>query len=156
MIRSAELWGGLVWLAGGLFVVWSGYDLELGTLSEPGTGFMIFWLGLLLSAFAAVIVGKAVLAGGPTLVSLWAGTRWRKILIVIVALALYAMLFERLGFLACTLPLLILLMRAIDPVDWKIAIPVALVGSFGIWAVMEKWLKIQLPAGTLWDQLGLV
>ena len=156
MIRNAELWGGLVWLAGGLFVVWSGYDLELGTLSEPGTGFMIFWLGLLLSAFAAVIVGKAVLAGGPTLASLWAGTRWRKILIVIAALALYAVLFERLGFLACTLPLLILLMRAIDPVDWKIAIPVALVGSFGIWAVMEKWLKIQLPAGTLWDQLGLV
>ena len=156
MIRNAELWGGLVWLAGGLFVVWSGYDLELGTLSEPGTGFMIFWLGLLLSAFAAVIVGKAVLAGGPTLASLWAGTRWRKILIVIVALAFYAVLFERLGFLACTLPLLILLMRAIDPVDWKIAIPVALIGSFGIWAVMEKWLKIQLPAGTLWDQLGLV
>ncbi|TWT03164.1 tripartite tricarboxylate transporter TctB family protein [Reyranella sp. CPCC 100927] len=156
MIRSAELWGGLVWLAGGLFVVWSGYDLELGTLSEPGTGFMIFWLGLLLSAFAAVIVGKAVLAGGPTLASLWAGTRWRKIMIVIVALALYAVLFERLGFLVCTLPLLILLMRAIDPVDWKIAIPVALIGSFGIWAVMEKWLKIQLPAGTLWDQLGLV
>jgi putative tricarboxylic transport membrane protein len=80
----------------------------------------------------------------------------RKILIVVVSLALYAVLFERLGFLVCTLPLLVVLMRAIDPVDWRIAIPVALIGSFGVWAVMQKWLKIQLPVGTLWDQLGLV
>jgi putative tricarboxylic transport membrane protein len=156
MIRNAELWGGLVWLAAGLFIVWSGQDLGLGTLGEPGSGFMIFWVGLLLSVFAAVTVGSAVMNGGPTLSSLWAGTRWRKILIVVVSLALYAVFFERLGFLVCTLPLLVVLMRAIDPVDWRIAIPVALIGSFGVWAVMQKWLKIQLPVGTLWDQLGLV
>jgi putative tricarboxylic transport membrane protein len=155
MIRNAEFWGGLVWLAGGLFLVWAGRDLGLGTLNEPGSGFMIFWIGLLLSFFASLVIGGAILGGGPMLSSLWAGTRWRKVLIVIAALFGYAILFEWLGFLVCTLPLLIVLMRAIDPVPWKIAVPITLIGSFGIWAVMEKWLKVQLPSGTLWDKLGL-
>ena len=30
LIRSAELWGGLFWLALGAFVTWSGNDLGLG------------------------------------------------------------------------------------------------------------------------------
>ena len=43
MLRRAEFWGGLFWLGVGVFVTWQGWLLELGTLHEPGSGFVFFW-----------------------------------------------------------------------------------------------------------------
>ena len=37
----------------------------------------------------------------------------------------------------------------VDPVDWRVALVVAVVATLGVWAAMTKWLKIQLPAGVL-------
>src|SRR5262245_51189722 len=102
MARKAELWGGLFWLALGAFVVWQGLDLGLGTLHEPGSGFMVFWCGLLIVGFSLAITGGAMLqAQGATLASLWTGTRWGKILLVTAMIVLYALLFEQLGFIVC-------------------------------------------------------
>ena len=156
MARNAELWGGLFWLALGVFIVWSGLEHELGTLREPGSGFMVFWAGVLMLAFSGTIVGSALYRrSGPTLASLWEGTRWPKIVMVIIGILLYAVLFEQLGFVVCTLPLLLALMRLVDPVRWSVAIPTTFIATFGVWAAMTKWLKVQLPAGLLWDRLGL-
>ena len=52
MVRRAEFWGGLFWLAFGVFITWQGWLLDLGSLREPGSGFVFFWLGL-------VVVGAA-------------------------------------------------------------------------------------------------
>ena len=149
MIRNSELWGGLFWLAIGGFVIWSGRDLGLGQLSEPGPGFAVFWIGILMCGLALAVVGQAVVSGGPTLASLWAGTRWRKVAVVVGLLIVYGVGFQALGFIPCTLALLLVLMTFIDPVDWRLALIIAFVATFGVWAALTKWLLIQLPAGLL-------
>lgn len=154
MIRNAEFWGGLFWLAIGTFVIWAGHDMGLGRLHQPGSGFAFFWIGILVSAFALVIIGQALFSGGPTLGSLWQHTRWRRVLVVIGMLLVYGVGFEALGFIPCTLALLLILMWFVDPVDWWLAIIIAVVATFGVWAAMTKWLKIQLPAGILAGLLG--
>ena len=85
MIRNSELWGGLFWLALGAFVFWAGRDMGLGRLNEPGSGFAFFWIGILMCGLAASVIGQAFLSGGPAVASLWAGTRWGKVLVVIGA-----------------------------------------------------------------------
>jgi putative tricarboxylic transport membrane protein len=154
MIRNAELWGGIFWLALGAYVAWSGRGLGLGELSEPGAGFALFWIGILMCALAFGILGRAVLSGGPALASLWDGTRWRKVLVVIGLLLVYATGFQAIGFIPCTLALLLILMWFIDPVRWWVALIIAVVSTVGIWAAMSKWLKIQLPSGILSGILG--
>jgi len=154
MIRNAELWGGLFWLGLGAFVAWTGRDLGLGQLSEPGPGFAFFWIGILMCGLALSVIGQAVALGGPALASLWDGTRWRKVLVVIGLLLVYATGFEAIGFIPCTLALLLILMWFIDPVRWWVALTIAVVSTVGIWAAMSKWLKIQLPAGILSGILG--
>lgn len=149
LIRNSELWGGLVWYLVGIFVAWSGRDLGLGVPHEPGSGFALFWVGLLMAALASVIVIGAVYRGGPDLAGLWAGTRWRKVLTVLVVLLIYGFTFELIGFIPTSIALLLFLMLFIDPVDWRIALPVTLGVVLGIWWVMTKALKIQLPAGIL-------
>jgi hypothetical protein len=48
-----------------------------------------------------------------------------------------------------TLALLLTLMWFVDPVKWWLAPVIAVGATFGVWAVLTKWLKIQLPAGLL-------
>ena len=149
MLRRSEFWGGLFWLAFGAFVTWQGWLLELGTLREPGSGFVFFWLGLLIAAFALSIMLKGVKGEGPLLSDLWRDARWPKVLMVVAVLVAYAFLFERLGFVVCSLGLLLFLMTVVDPVPLRLSVPISAVASIGVWYVLEKVLLVQLPKG-LW------
>jgi len=149
MLHNSEFWGGLFWLLIGGFIVWAGHDMGLGRLHEPGPGFAFYWIGLLMCALALAVIAQALIAGGAPLAALWAGTRWQKVAIVIVLLLAYALGFEAIGFIPATLALLLVLMLFVDPVDWWLALLVAIISTFGVWAAMTKWLKIQLPAGLL-------
>ena len=40
-MRAADLLSALVWLALGAGVTWAGWDLDLGTLRDPGSGFLL-------------------------------------------------------------------------------------------------------------------
>jgi putative tricarboxylic transport membrane protein len=42
---------------------------------------------------------------------------------------------------------MLLLLRAIDPVRWPLAIPLAVLAPLGVWWVLKRVLLIQLPAG---------
>ena len=149
MIRNSELWGGLFWLAVGAFVTWAGRDLGLGLVSNPGPGFAIYWIGILMCALALAVVGQAVVRGGSPLASLWAGTRWPKLLVIVGLLLVYGAGFQALGFIPCTLALLLVLMWFVDPVRWWVALIIAVVATFSVWFAVTRWLKIQLPAGLL-------
>lgn len=146
-LNNSELWGGLVGLALAIFVVWSGLKLKIGGIHDPGSGFVVFYTGLLMCVFAVTIIVSAITEGGPSVASLWAGTRWMKSLIVVVCLTAFAFLFEPLGFLLASIPLLLLLLRVIDPVRWTLAIPLAVFVPVGVWFVLKRALLIQLPSG---------
>lgn len=154
MLRNAQLWGGLFWLAFGVFIAFQGYELGLGQAREPGSGFAIFWLGLLMAAFAASIVLSAIKNGGEDIASLWRGTRWQKVLLIIVMLLVFGFLFETIGFVICSLVLLLVLMRVVDPVPWPTALLVSFGATFGMWHCLNKLLLIQLPNGWLSPWLG--
>ena len=154
MIRNSDFWGGLFWLAVGAYIIFAGRDMGLGRLHEPGPGFAFYWVGILMCALAASVVGQAVLSGGPTLASLWAGTRWGKVLVVVALLLVYGVAFETIGFIVCTVALLLVLMWFVDPVKWWVALLVTGCAMAGVWLALTKWLKIQLPAGVLAGYLG--
>ena len=149
MIRNSEIWGGLFWLLIGAFVTWAGQDMGLGRPNDPGAGFAFFWIGVVMCGLAAGIIAQAVLSGGATLGSLWAGTRWGKVAVVVGLLVAYAFAFQSIGYVPCTLALLLVLMWFVDPVRWWLAPLIAGTATFGVWLVLTKWLRIQVPPGLL-------
>jgi len=153
-LGNAELWGGIAWAAFGLFITWQGWNQGLGELHEPGSGFAVFWCGVIMTGLAASIIAGAVAQGGPAIRSLWAETRWQKVLLVMSLLLVFGFFFEQIGFIPCALILLLVLMRFIDPVPWWQAIIVSFGGVVGVWLLLSKVLKIQLPAGVLAPWLG--
>jgi putative tricarboxylic transport membrane protein len=142
------------WISSSLFIAYQGYELGLGEAREPGSGFAIFGIGLLMAALAASIVFGAIKNGSEDIASLWQGTRWAKVLLIIVLLLIFGFLFERIGFVICSLVLLLVLMRFVDPVPWPTALIVSVGATFGIWYAMNKLLLIQLPNGLLSPWLG--
>jgi putative tricarboxylic transport membrane protein len=123
-LNNSELWGGLIGLGLGIFVIRSGLKLKLGTIHDPGSGFVLFYTGILMCAFAATIIFAALTEGGPSFGSRWKDARWTKPVIVIACLTAFAFALDPLGFLLSSIPLMLLLMRLIDPVRWELAIPI--------------------------------
>lgn len=149
VVRNAQMWGGLFWLAIGIFVTINGKGLGLGTLHDPGSGFALFWIGLIMTGLALSVTVTAVMKGSETLASLWDDTRWEKVLIVTTLLLIFGFLFEYLGFIICSIALLLVLMLFIDPIPKPTAIAIAVLSTFVVWATLQEVLKIQMPAGIL-------
>ena len=146
-LNNSELWGGLIGLALGGFVIWSGLKLKLGTINDPGSGYVLFYTGLLMCVFAVSIIVAAIAEGGASFASRWEGTRWTKPLLVIACLIGFAFVLDKIGFLLSAIPLMLLLLRLIDPVRWQLAIPIAVLTPLGVWWVLKRLLLIQLPSG---------
>ena len=128
-------------------MVFAGRDLGTGTLAAPGSGFLLFFAGLVMCGFSLAIVGGALRHQGPAIGSLWVDTRWPKVVLMVASLAVYAALLDIVGFLAATVPLMLVLLRGIDPVRWRTAVPIAVLSTLGVWWVLKRLLLIQLPAG---------
>src|SRR6185295_641924 len=131
-LNNSELWGGLIGLALGIFVIRSGLKLKLGTINDPGSGYVLFYTGILMCVFAVTIIVAAVTEGGPTFGSRWKDARWTKPIVVIACLIAFAFALEPLGFLLSSIPLTLLLMRLIDPVRWTLAVPISILVPTGM------------------------
>src|SRR4030088_1259764 len=124
-LNNSELWGGLIGLVLGVFVIWAGVKLKLGSINDPGSGYVLFYTGILMCLFALTVIVAAVTEGGPSFGSRGEGARWTKPLTIIACLTAFSFALEPLGFLLSAIPLMLLLLRAIDPVRWRLGIPLA-------------------------------
>jgi putative tricarboxylic transport membrane protein len=108
---------------------------------------VLFYTGLLMCVFAASIIVAAVTEGGPTFGSRWKARAGASSLLIIGCLTAFSFALDRLGFLLSAIPLMVLLLRVIDPVRWSLTIPLAILAPLGVWWVLKRLLLIQLPSG---------
>ena len=150
-MKSRDFYSSLFWLALGVGVCYGGYDLELGTLHDPGSGFMFFWVGLIMVGLSLVILVQGVRKGGDSqgVRAVFSGLRYPKVIYVLIALSVYAYVFNLLGFIPATVLLLIFLFKAIEPQRWSVAILGAVASSLIAYLVFQVWLGSQLPKGLL-------
>ena len=142
-MKSRDFYSSLFWLALGVGVCYGGYDLDLGTLHDPGSGFMFFWVGLIMVGLSLSIFIKGMRkeADAQGVRGMFSGLRWSKVI--------YAYIFNFLGFILATVLLLIFLFKAIEPQRWSAAILGAMASSMVAYLVFQVWLGSQLPKGIL-------
>jgi putative tricarboxylic transport membrane protein len=151
-VKGRDIISSLFWLVIGIGVCCGAYELELGTLRDPGSGFMFFWagiimIGLSLSVLIRALKEKAV--PGELKKVFWTEIQWRKIVIILAALFLYAYVFTALGFILSTIVLLIFLFKAVEPQSWTKAILGAIISTLSAYGLFHLWLGSQLPRGLL-------
>jgi putative tricarboxylic transport membrane protein len=150
-VRSRDIISSLFWAAMGIGICWGGYELELGSLQDPGGGFIFFWVGVIMIGLSCGIFVRAVRekASAGEVQVLWSEIAWKKIVSVLAVLFIYAYLLTPLGFIPATILLLIFLFKAVEPQRWSWAILGAVVSTLAAYGVFRLWLQCQLPPGWL-------
>jgi putative tricarboxylic transport membrane protein len=102
------------WFGLGIFVMIFSYRLGLGRFSNPDSGLMSFLLGLLLVLISlygliASLLKKAGDEPPPT--ERQRQTSYRKVALVLIALVMYSLILEKLGFAVTTWIFLFLMFR---------------------------------------------
>ena len=150
-MKKQDIISSLFWMVIGAGVCYGGYDLELGTLRDPGSGFMFFWVGIIMMGLSLSLLIGAMREKSKTgeMKLIWSEVRWKKIISVIIALFLYAYAFNTLGFIFCTTIILIFLFKAVEPQRWSVAVLGAILSTLSAYLVFQLWLGSQLPKGLL-------
>ena len=150
-MKKPDLFSSLFWMILALGLIFWGYGLELGTLSEPESGFIIFWAGILMFGLAGAVWLIAFREKDQQAKRnpLWIGSGWRKAVWVTAALALYAYVLIPVGFLVSTFLFLLFLFRIYEPQKWLTAVWVSALMVIVTYLIFDVWLGSQLPKGFL-------
>jgi putative tricarboxylic transport membrane protein len=142
---------GSFWFLFCLFIVYESYRLGLGTVYQPGPGFLFFWTGIVVAIMALIVVLKSF-GAQPAEEVKEAPTGRRtttKVVLVLISLFLYAVLMEYLGFFIVTLLLFIFLLAVIEKKKWWFAVLVSAAVTLFAYLIFETALQSQLPKGIL-------
>jgi putative tricarboxylic transport membrane protein len=143
----------LVWLGIAVLICIGSLRLSLGSFKNPGPGFFPFIAGLVLGILAATVffhARRAAAAGKETEQPLWTNLSGvKKVVLTTIALLVYAISMEYLGFLISTFIFFVFLLRTIEPQRWGLVILESLLASGISYLVFEIWLQAQLPKGIL-------
>jgi hypothetical protein len=137
--------GGLFLVGLGLAGLYIASRLNFGNVHQPGSGFYPVLVCVLLAALGALSLARADRAPAADSVSADGDGR---IWIVIAALAVYTWALPKVGFVLCTVALLLLLLRGVGKVSWTGSAISAVVGSVATYAGLVR-LGLPLPAGLL-------
>jgi putative tricarboxylic transport membrane protein len=150
-MRNPDQSSSLFWLVIGIGIALCSLKYGVGTLHEPGPGFITFFAGAILIILSLSLFFSSFRdqKARTRLQSLWAGLETGKVLYVIVLLITYTFLLKPVGFLISTFFLLFLLFRIKGSYHLKTIFLMSLLVTVGSYIIFEIWLKAQLPKGVL-------
>ncbi len=150
-MKNPDRKSSLIWLAFAGLICVESLRLPLGSLNEPGPGFLPLLVGVLLAGLSVICfvqAGRGLAKQGE--VAWYSRERWKSLIWVLLSLLIYAGILDFLGFVLSTFLLLVFLFRfGITPQRWTWAIGGGAVASLSCYAVFELWLRTQLPKGIL-------
>jgi len=149
-VKRNDLVGGFFFLGVGIFFAVYSRSVDIGTLEEPGPGFLPLWAGVLLGIMSAVLLGKAFFKKFET-GELFFPERdsWKRVGMVVASLIIYNLLLKQLGFILVTFVFVAFLVRCIFPQTWLRSAVTAALSTAGAQLVFVTLLEIQFPKGPL-------
>lgn len=150
-MRRRELISSLFFLVCGILITVSSLRLPVGTFRKPNSGLLPLIVGVLLSTLsAALLIRSAQQSPSEREKPFWGDERqWHKIITTVLALLLYTLSLERVGFLLATFLLMSFLFKPIGGRGWKFSLAGAIVTSSISYLLFKVFLKVELPVG-LW------
>jgi putative tricarboxylic transport membrane protein len=148
---KADRLSGSFWLCFSIFMTYHSYRLGLGTLHQPGPGFVFFWTGIVIALLSLAVITGSFQKPSPGEAKEPSSAKGKitKVVLVLASLFLYGIFLEQLGFMILTLLLLLFLLGVIEKKRWAFTLPVSLVITMIYYLVFEVGLQSQLPKGLL-------
>ena len=147
-MKTLDQTSSLFWLLVSIAVFVESIRLGIGTVHDPGRGFITFGasgiLGILsLALFFQASLGKEEIEREP----LFAGKLWKRVLFVLVSLAVYSRVMPVLGYLITTFVLMALLFWLLERKKILLVVLSSFLATLLTYLVFSKWLNCQFPDG---------
>ena len=148
-MSKADRISGIFWFVFSAAICIESYRMGLGSLHQPGPGFLFFWTAAAMGILSVAVIVRAWTGrkGEEPENAIFGKENALKIILVLLALFLYAFFMETLGFIPITLLLFIFLLGWIEKKKWALTIFVSIMVTAISYLVFEIWLKSQLPKG---------
>jgi hypothetical protein len=138
-----DFWSAVMFiLFGALFIVWS-TDYQFGSTQRMGPGYFPTILGILLVVLGIMVAIPSFSQTAPETHVEKIG--WRGVLIILGAVALYAFLLPRAGFVVSLVVLIVLSAMGSKEFTWKAALLSCVVLGISSYLVFVKGLELQFP-----------
>lgn len=147
-MKTYDQGSSLFWLLLSTFAMIQSLRMGIGTLHNPGMGLMPFGasglLGILsLTLFIRTSLKKERAAFAPP----FSGTLWKRVILVVVALLLYANLMAVVGYLLGTFLLMTVLFWILERKRVWLVLIFSFLTSVITYCVFSVWLQGQYPQG---------
>jgi putative tricarboxylic transport membrane protein len=140
----------LFWIALGVAICIESLRIDPGSFSNPGPGLIPLGSGLILGIFGSIVFALSFKKTGDEKEVLWkSGTRWKKLVGILVSIVAYAFLIDFLGFYVVTFLWMFYVCRGIGGMGWKKSLFISLVSTLSSYLLFEKYLRINFPKGLL-------
>ena len=152
-MKHRDMASGLFWFVIGLGLsIWTLTSYEIGSLTQPGTGYLPLALSIILLLLSLILlVGqmKKIPGAGRAVLPVARSGGWKKVVYTVLVLMVAAFFFEQVGYLLTFFFLMVLLMKAGERQSWKRILLIALLTTGGAYVVFVLLLEVQLPRGFL-------
>ena len=138
-----ELRGGIFFLALSVLIIWESFRVELGTLKEPGSGFLSLCAGLGVGALSLILIYRGWRVREP------GKPHSHKVTFALVSLFIYSLVLDSLGFIVATFFLVGILFRLGQPRPWWFLIGVSALVTFLSYLIFGVFLRVYFPRGFL-------
>jgi putative tricarboxylic transport membrane protein len=126
-------------------------ELNLGSLDKPGPGFIPFISAAILGFFGVQIMLASLFRksakGEVREGKLWEKGQRGTLFFTLLALFVYASLFEPIGFFITTFLFLFFLFKLSEPQKWLMPLVLSGTSATLSYLVLSVWLKAQFPRG---------
>jgi len=150
-MKYSEIIGGIFWLLLGIIFTILATGYQIGSVTQPGPGFLPLGVGLLLIVFSLVILGQGLqsLKNLEAVVPFSKPGGLKKVAYIVLLLLVLGFFFEETGLLITVFLLLTLSMLVAELKSWKKIIFLGLVTTLGVYILFVLLLSQQLPRGFL-------
>lgn len=130
-------------------LAYAALGMELGSLSQPGPGFLPLGTAFLLIALSLIYAFSSFRRAADGVKSPWPKENRITLIVVTASLALFCAALTFVGYIPSTFLLMMALFLVADPGKWLAALTKAALTTAFTYLVFEKLLLIQFPAGLL-------
>ena len=147
--RERDKMSALVWLGVALGICFGSVRLHLGDLHKPGPGLFPFLAGAILGILSFFVFLQSFKGlPGNERKAFWSNPqRGLKIIYITIALILYAIGMNYLGFIFGTILFLVFNLRSIYPQRWSVVLVVSTLAALFSYGIFQYWLGVPLPGG---------
>ncbi len=140
---------GTVLLLLAAFIAWEALKLKFYTHLGPGPGFFSLWLALLLGGLAVLMILQATFRRPDPMPEDFFPSRtgFLKMGAILLALVATTAMLEVFGFALTMFGVFVFLLCTLGRPGWIVTLLVSTGGSFGVYYLFDRWLRVQLPTG---------